>query len=177
MLSKVHRELGIPRSYEHDTGIPVYPEPDDLVSIGPDIYGRPQTLARAAAEHWGYLQTAASKDGIELYVVSAFRSVDYQASLIRKKLRAGQLIEDILRTNAAPGHSEHHSGRAVDLTTKGCKPLCEAFDKTPAFRWLTRNAHSHGFIMIYPRQNEWGIEYEPWHWCYRRVQEIAAGPP
>jgi D-alanyl-D-alanine carboxypeptidase len=149
MLCKVHRELGIRSSYGCDTGIPVYPEPDDLESIGPDIYGRPQMLVRVAAECWDSLRTAANTDGIALYVVSAFRSIDYQASLIRKKLRAGQSIEDILRTNAAPGHSEHHSGRALDLTTKGCEPLCEAFDKTPAFQWLTGNAPGHGFSMTY----------------------------
>jgi D-alanyl-D-alanine carboxypeptidase len=169
MFSKIHRELGIRSSYGYDTGMPVYPEPDDLVSIGLDIYGRPQRLARVAAEHWDSLRTAASTDGIKLYVVSVFRSVDYQASLIRKKLRAGQSIEDIIRTNAAPGHSEHHSGRALDLTTKGCEPLCEVFEKTPAFQWLTGNAPGYGFSMTYSRQNEWGIDFEPWHWCCGRA--------
>lgn len=109
---------------------------------------------------------AAAKDKVELLLVSAFRSVDYQASIIRRKLQQGQLIEEILKTNAAPGYSEHHSGRAIDLTSSDCKPLCEEFEETNAFRWLTENAIAYGFTLSYPRQNKLGMIYEPWHWCH-----------
>ena len=47
-----------------------------------------------------------------LLIVSGFRSIEYQASLIRKKLNAGQSVSEILQVNAAPGFSEHHTGRA-----------------------------------------------------------------
>ena len=41
---------------------------------------------------------------------------------------------------AAPGYSEHHTGRAVDLTTPACDPLAEEFENTQAFDWLHLNA-------------------------------------
>jgi len=169
MLNKIHTELGIPISYSEDCGIPTYTEPFELVSIGLDIFGRPQKLTREAAEKWSSMQLAAGENDVSLYVVSAFRSVDYQTTLIKKKLQKGQSIEEILRTNAAPGHSEHHSGRALDLTTLNCKPLSEEFEDTDAFHWLSENANKYNFYMSFPIQNEWSIDYEPWHWCYSRT--------
>ena len=162
-------ELGIPSSYSDDTGIPIYEEPDDLIPIGLDIFDRPQCLAPQSAEKWQAMKLPVSKDKVELLVVSAFRSVDYQASIINAKLQKGQAIEDILQANTAPGHSEHHSGRALDLTTLNCEPLCEAFENIKAFRWLTENAYKFDFALSYPKQNEWGINYEPWHWCLNRA--------
>ena len=86
------------------------------------------------------------------------------------QLNSGQLIDEILKTNAAPGYSEHHSGRALDLTEDGCEPLCNAFEETQAFHWLTRNASIFGYSMSYTRDCPFGIEYEPWHWCFRNVE-------
>ena len=169
MLNKMHRELGIPSSYISDKAAPIYLEPDDLVSIGFDIFERPQYLSRQTAEQWSAMHLAADSDNVELLVVSAFRSIDYQASIIRRKLEKGQSIDSILRTNAAPGHSEHHSGRALDLTAWNCKPVCEEFEHTEAFHWLTEHASRFGFILSYPRGNEHGMIYEPWHWCHNGV--------
>ncbi len=107
---------------------------------------------------------------IELLLVSAFRSVDYQRSIFDRKLAQGVPLDDILRVNAAPGYSEHHTGRAVDIATRGCPPLTEAFETTDAFEWLTRNAGRFGFEMSYPRDNPYGIAYEPWHWAMRTVR-------
>jgi D-alanyl-D-alanine carboxypeptidase len=173
-INEIHRALGIPDSYANDSGIPTYAEPADLVSIGADIFGRPQQLNQKAADQWQAMQLAASKDDINLLVVSAFRSIVYQATLIIKKLENGQSIEDILRVNTAPGHSEHHTGSALDLATLNCKPLCDAFEETHAFKWLTQHAHEFGFVMTYPKQNAWGIDYEPWHWCYQDNGNVSA---
>lgn len=49
-------------------------------------------------------------------------------------------MDEILRTSAAPGYSEHHTGRCVDFTTPGCTAPEEAFERSSAFRWLQRNA-------------------------------------
>ena len=68
--------------------------------------------------------------------------------------------------SAAPGYSEHHTGRAIDITTPGTQPLEPAFETTPAFEWLTGSAHEFGFRMSYPRNNRHGIAYEPWHWAW-----------
>src|SRR5579884_1977066 len=113
------------------------------------------------------MREAAARDGVELQVVSAFRSVEYQLGILRRKLARGQTIEQILRISAAPGYSEHHSGRALDLTTPGCAALEEDFERTAAFAWLSTNAQRYHFHLSYPRGNPHGIAYEPWHWCWR----------
>jgi D-alanyl-D-alanine carboxypeptidase len=97
--------------------------------------------------------------------VSGFRSFDYQAELIRKKLASAQLIDDILKVNAAPGYSQHHTGEAVDIATPGSRPLTEEFEDSAAFGWLTEHGGEFGFSMTYPRGNPWGFVYEPWHWA------------
>ena len=101
--------------------------------------------------------------------MSAFRSAEYQLGILERKLARGQSIDEILRVSAAPGYSEHHSGRAVDLTAPGFAPLEEEFENSSAFAWLVANAARFGFALSYPRDNPHGIAYEPWHWCWRRA--------
>jgi D-alanyl-D-alanine carboxypeptidase len=116
------------------------------------------------------MRRAAAASMIELQLVSAFRSIDYQLGLLERKLQRGQAIDAILAVSAAPGYSEHHSGRALDLTTPGFAVLEEDFEKSPAFAWLQRHAVEHGFHLSFPRGNPHGVIYEPWHWCWRRAK-------
>ena len=167
MLRELHAELGIPEDYDRDGARPIFAEATELVDVGPNLVGRMQRLTPATAEKWAEMQAAAAAEGITLLLVSGFRSVDYQARLIRKKLNAGQLLSDILAVNAAPGHSEHHTGCAVDIATPGSRPLTEEFEGSPAFAWLQVHAASYGFSMSYPRHNAAGFVYEPWHWARR----------
>ncbi len=160
-------ELGVPSWYARDPYMPVCPEADELVSVGPDMFGREQSLTPAAAEAWGAMRDAAAREGIVLQLVSAFRTVEYQRGIIERKVAAGIPMDEILRVSAAPGYSEHHTGRAVDISTPGCDPLEEEFEHTGAFRWLARNAERFGFTLSYPRHNAYGIIYEPWHWAWR----------
>jgi len=167
MLRDLHKELGIDENYARDTGLEPFVEADQLVDVGPNLVGRMQRLTPAAAEQWTNMVAAAARDGIQLLIVSGFRAVEYQADLIRKKIAAGQVINDILEVNTAPGFSEHHTGNAVDIATPGSRPLTEEFENSQAFQWLTRNAGQFGFSMTYPRDNPWGITYEPWHWSLK----------
>ena len=159
------RELGIPTDFGATRGIPVYGEATELVDVGPNLVGRMQRLTPDTAERWHGMVAAADSDGVRLLIVSGYRSYEYQAGLIRKKLESGQAIEEILEVNAAPGFSEHHTGRAVDVATPGSRPLTEEFEASEAFAWLTGHAAEHGFSMSYPRDNAAGFIYEPWHWA------------
>ncbi|MHB8448721.1 MAG: D-alanyl-D-alanine carboxypeptidase family protein, partial [Rudaea sp.] len=85
---------------------------------------------------------------------------------LRRKLERGQSMEQILRVSAAPGYSEHHSGRALDITASGFRALEEEFENSPAFAWLKKNSRRFGFHLSYPRRNRHGIAYEPWHYCW-----------
>jgi zinc D-Ala-D-Ala carboxypeptidase len=166
-VARLHRALGIPADYAGLRGLPLQPEAARLDSVGPDIYRREQRLLPSAAVAWRAMAAAAAADGVELQLVSAFRPLDYQAGILRRKLDQGQAIDDILRVSAAPGYSEHHSGRAVDLTTPGYAVLEEEFEHSAAFAWLSRRAPEFGFRMSYPRDNPHGVAYEPWHWAWR----------
>jgi D-alanyl-D-alanine carboxypeptidase len=158
--------LGVPRNYGRTRCLRVQREPARLVSIGNDVHGREQWLQPRAARALARLLEAAARDGVTLQVVSAFRSIEYQFGIVQRKLARGLTMDEILRVSAAPGYSEHHTGRCVDLTTPGCTPLEEEFERSPAFRWLEGNATRFGFALSYPRGNRHGIAYEPWHWCW-----------
>ena len=165
-VSGLHAELGIPLDYARLRQLPVRMEARDLVSVGLDIYEREQHLLRGADAAWLAMQEAAHTDGVDLQLVSAYRSVDYQQGIVRRKLEKGQDIETILTVSAAPGYSEHHSGRAIDLTTPEYAVLEEEFENSPAFAWLSKKAVDHGFHMSFPRDNPHGVAYEPWHWAW-----------
>lgn len=165
-LRRLHQDLGIPAAYARDCELPLCVEPERLADTEADCFGRPQRLTPEALEAWTTLRYAAAQDGIELFLVSAFRDLDYQAGVIRRKLEAGRSIEEILSVNAAPGYSEHHTGRALDVGTPGCPVLEEEFAKTKAYQWLGEHASEYGFHLSYPPDNPYGIAFEPWHWCY-----------
>ena len=165
-VAAIHETLGIPPGYARACRIALQPEATDLISIGPDVYDREQRMNPRAAMGWHAMRNAASADRIELQVVSAFRSVEYQEAILRKKLDSGQCLDDILCVSAAPGYSEHHTGRALDLTTPGFAVLEEEFERSDAFTWLTENAPRFSFHMSFPRDNAHGVIYEPWHWAW-----------
>lgn len=157
-------ELGIAPDYGTQPVLPRYAEATELEDIGVNIMGQPQQLAPATASAWRAMAAAAADDAVTLLPVSGFRSIEYQALLIRRKLEAGQCIADILKVNVAPGYSQHHTGNAIDIATPGYKPLLEEFEESPAFEWLQAHAGDFGFVMSYPRDNAEGVIYEPWHW-------------
>lgn len=162
---KLHQELGIPANYGGARNLPHYEETTDLIEVGPNLVGRMQQLTPRAAAKWQHMVEAAAKSGIRLLIVSGYRSFEYQAELIRKKLAAGQSIEEILKVSAAPGYSQHHTGTAIDIATPGSRPLTEEFETSDAFQWLNENAAEYGFSMTYPRDNAFGFIFEPWHWA------------
>lgn len=162
----VLQTLGIDAALLRARGLHPYREAQRLQPVGLGSDGRDKLLVPAAARAYLAMQAAAAQDGIELQLISAFRSVAFQAALIRAKLARGQSLDEVLRVNAPPGYSEHHSGRAVDIGVAGTAALDEAFEDTPAFAWLQQHAQAFGFTMSYPRGNAQGYLYEPWHWCY-----------
>jgi len=166
-LAARHRALGIPADYGRQRQLRAFRQARRLVSIGPAADdGRRQYLAPAAARAWFRLQAAAKADGLTLLALSGYRSIARQTRLIRRKLAAGQSLAAILRSVAAPGFSEHHTGRALDLGAPGALGVDDAFGRTPEYRWLRKHAWRHGFRLSFPRGNPHGIRHEPWHWCW-----------
>ncbi len=166
-IQRSHASLGITEEILHDCKLPLCLEPQQLVDAELDYYARPQRLTPACLVAWTAMKQAAQVDGVTIFLISAFRSLEYQHDLIAKKLAQGLTIEEILKVNAAPGFSEHHTGRAIDIGTLNCPALVEEFENTAAFQWLIGNADEYEFSLSYPRDNALGISYEPWHWCFK----------
>lgn len=139
----------------------------EVAEIGAD--GREHLLVPFAAEAWRGLKAAALVDGIDIFIVSAFRSIDRQAKIVRRKLETGATLEDTLSVCAPPGFSEHHTGKAIDLSTPGSPALEVEFDQTAAYAWLADHAVEFGYYLSYPIGNCWGYQYEPWHWCFQKL--------
>ncbi|MCL6711700.1 D-alanyl-D-alanine carboxypeptidase family protein [Pseudomonas sp. R2.Fl] len=164
--------LDLDDGYGERTGLPLVAEPDTLAFAGFDRYRRALWLTHAAAHAWLGLRDAAARAGVVLEAISGYRSHDYQLGIFERKLARGQTVEEILSVNAAPGYSEHHSGRALDIGAPDEPAAEESFEDTAAFAWLVANAGAFGFSLSYPRDNPHGIVYEPWHWCF--AADVAA---
>lgn len=97
--------------------------------------------------------------GLKLTIFSGYRPYTKQASLYENAKDKAYV--------AKPGHSEHQSGLAVDISTLD-SGLITNFDKTDVFTFLENNAHKFGFILRYPKNKEniTGYKYEPWHYRY-----------
>ncbi|MDX1624930.1 MAG: GNAT family N-acetyltransferase [Wenzhouxiangellaceae bacterium] len=166
-VARLHRELGIPEDYGVRHRLRIVAEAEDTVSIGLDIFEREVRMEAEAARRWAEMQADARRQNIDLQPVSGFRNLAYQAEIIRRKLSKGQQMARILRTSAAPGYTEHHTGRALDVTVPGISPLTAEFAETRAYDWLKQRAGLYGFHESFPQRNRHSIEWEPWHWCYR----------
>ncbi len=169
-IDSVLASLGISPQLVAARSLVMWPEAQELVvaAIGDD--GREHMLMPAAAEGWRELSAAALSDGVIVRIASAFRSVDRQAEIVRNKLARGLSLDAILCVSAPPGYSEHHSGRAIDVTTDGVAALEREFEDTAAFQWLSKNASRFGFVLSFPANNPYGYAYEPWHWCFQAAE-------
>jgi zinc D-Ala-D-Ala carboxypeptidase len=161
-------ELTISKQYGEQHQLSLVPEPTSLAFAGFDRYQRPLWMQWDAAIAWKKMQHAARQDMVALEAISGYRGHAYQLGIFKRKLARGLSLEQILEVNAAPGYSEHHSGRAIDIGTPGEAPAEESFENTSAFAWLIQYAQHFGFRLSYPRNNVHGIIYEPWHWYFNQ---------
>ncbi|MCI5108654.1 MAG: M15 family metallopeptidase [Candidatus Pacebacteria bacterium] len=109
----------------------------------------------------------AEKDGVDLRVISAFRSYNEQKSL--KSSYTVTYGSGANTFSADQGYSEHQLGTTVDFSTEDLGTNYEAIGKTRGFRWLEDNAHKYGFTLSYPENNQY-YQYEPWHWRFVGIE-------
>ncbi|MFS8911875.1 M15 family metallopeptidase [Synechococcus sp. H60.3] len=142
--------------------------PESLQVVG-HYHGREVRLRQAAAESYLRMSAAAQADGIRLVPISGFRSIAEQEFLFFQVAQSRALRpEERAALSAPPGYSEHHTGYAIDIGDAQFPQwdTQEAFETTPAFRWLEKNAARFGFELSFPRGNPQGVSYEPWHWRF-----------
>ncbi len=114
---------------------------------------------------------AAWKDGVELYILSPYRSYDAQVTLFenetQKWIKTGMDRESAEKKAstvvARPGTSEHHTGLAIDFNS-----VEASFENTSEYKWLDNNAHNYGFILRYTKEKQpiTGVIHEAWHWRF-----------
>ena len=126
---------------------------------------------RAIGELKQMLQDMKSSGIRNIWVQSAYRSIEYQKTLYDNKindyLNKGATMEEAEMLTSEyinkPGESEHNLGLAVDFNN-----VNNDFENTKAYEWLKENAKDYGFVMRYPKEKAriTGVAYEPWHWRY-----------
>ena len=105
----------------------------------------------------------AQEDGVDVWVVSAYRSFETQTDL--KSAYSVTYGSGANAFSADQGYSEHQLGTTIDFTTKNLGGGLSGFQNTPAYAWLSDNAHKYGFTLSYPPNNAYYI-FEPWHWRF-----------
>jgi len=141
---------------------PAYRLPDGFFPVGLVPVNNDECHLRATPEAvaaFKSLRTAAREAGFDLAVTSAYRSASRQSTLWEN---GGQRDGRVAR----PYHSEHQTGRALDLWGPG--GLLDSSGPTPTGQWVADNLHEYGFILRYRAETTHitGYIYEPWHITY-----------
>ncbi|OIP74246.1 MAG: peptidase M15 [Oscillatoriales cyanobacterium CG2_30_44_21] len=126
-------------------------------------------LYEAAAKSYLTMEAEAKADGIDFVVISGFRTIAEQQELFFEiSKQRNQTPAERAKVSAPPGHSEHHTGYAVDIGDASVPSanLSVSFEKTAAFQWLRSHAAKYGFEMSFKPNNTQGVMYEPWHWRF-----------
>lgn len=158
----VNKQFSLPEKYE----------PTDLVYPNVRFTFKEKIekrkMRKEAAEALEKMFAGAEKDGVYLAGVSAYRSHKTQTAVFNRYVKKDG--EEKAKTySAVPGHSEHETGLAIDVS--GSDGRCAAedcFAGTKEAEWLAKHAPEYGFIIRYPEGKEsiTGYKYEPWHIRY-----------
>jgi hypothetical protein len=106
---------------------------------GPLVYRNGKPMCPAVAAAFDQMDRAIRAAGMDLVVVSAFRSDAEQAVLFARHPDPKWV--------APPGRSRHRYSTELDLVVSG-----------GVHAWLTRNAGAFGFVQR--------MSWEPWHWGF-----------
>jgi D-alanyl-D-alanine carboxypeptidase len=130
-------------------------------------------LAAIAGKAYDQMKAGMKKAGAgSLILNSGYRSYNTQKivhanQVARLGLKAGEALA------ARPGHSEHQTGLAADVSAsgQGCA-IQVCFAKTKAGKWLAANSWQYGFVLRYPdgQTKITGYQFEPWHFRYVGVE-------
>lgn len=148
------------------------------------LVGDTYELLPDAAKAFEKMKEAALQEGIDIKVVSSFRSYERQRSIWNRKFQNNKKegltpidnINTIIEYSTIPGTSRHHWGTEIDVIEGSIEPegdvlLTEKFHHGGPYEklriWLEKNAERFGFICAYPDfENRKGFYYEPWHYSY-----------
>ncbi|WP_378185451.1 M15 family metallopeptidase [Aquimarina sp. W85] len=153
------------------------------------FYGDTYLLRKEAHEAFLKMRESAAKEGIELKVISSYRSFEHQNSIWTRKYKrftsSGMspldAIKKIIEYSTIPGTSRHHWGTDLDIVDgKPVQPkdvlLTKHFEEMGPYckfkEWMDQNAESFGYFLVYnndPKRE--GFKYEPWHYSYGAISK------
>lgn len=139
-------------------------------------------LRKEAYEAFIKMSEAASKEGVELVIISATRNFDSQKRIWESKWEGRTLVEGINLTTVAdpkerarlillyssmPTTSRHHWGTDMDLNALQ-NTFFDGGEGLKIYQWLTAHAAEYGFCQPYTAKagGRTGYEEERWHWSY-----------
>lgn len=122
-----------------------------------------QLLQQRAADAWQRLAQAAHDQGVDVRLISGYRSIEDQRSQFNDQIRfyklttariasgqADNQIVEILKNTAIPGYSRHHSGYTIDIACGNG----QSFEASSCYDWLRQNnylnAKKFGWIPAHP---------------------------
>ena len=125
-------------------------------------------LQQECAEHLVDMFEAALRDGVTLYLKSAYRSYRTQKTMYYNRLQSNGGKDDGWVTK--PGASDHQTGLGCDVVPRAWrdKSMNEKMATDEACIWMAEHCQEFGFILRYPEDKEeiTEINYEPWHMRY-----------
>lgn len=113
-------------------------------------------LSADAAQRFVSMREAAKRDNVELWLNTAWRSMEEQQALWAE-YQSGKRTSVVAR----PGWSNHQYGTAVDISTGGAGRFSRVY------KWLNENASKWNFYNTVPS--------EPWHWDYLSTETLVLG--
>lgn len=130
---------------------------DSGMKIRRDILTNLREMITALVDANATFGTTSEHDRV--MIVSGYRSTDYQQGLYDKQVTDNYV--------AVPGHSEHHTGYAVDLKVFTAKQTTVEFREEEQ-AWMEANCADYGFILRYDgaKFELTGILDETWHYRY-----------
>ena len=140
-----------------------------------------QKLQTEAKKAYQELKIEAKKEGLEMVMVSGYRSNSEQKQIFIERLgnlatilsiksgKSDVVLDKLLQTTSIPGYSRHHTGYTFDL---GCNSTeLTVFKDTKCYEWLSRdnylNAKRFGLVPSYPEGGgEQGPDPEAWEYVW-----------
>lgn len=108
------------------------------------------------------LQKMRNASGYSMPIISGYRSYEYQVGTFQRWCDKDG--EEVASTySARPGHSEHQTGLAADITS-----IYQSYGDTTEGKWVAAHSYEYGLIIRYPEGKDdiTGYMYEPWHLRY-----------
>lgn len=130
---------------------------------------RKEYIHKDVLEYYIAMYDDAAAEGVNLGIVSAFRSFDTQKWLWNqryyKSANPDKVAKSVLSYLAMPGTSRHHWGTDIDIMSTKLN-FFETETGKKAYQWLVDNAAEYGFYQVYTAGRTVGYNEEKWHWTY-----------